>query len=100
MPKCSKIQLVENLQWGDVHPLEEAHGFHALLALEQPNYTIEQIAAKVGTPPRLHRLLREVDIACSGKRTGHNKLLFAVVSGSADACTDLLCRAAKLEAHP
>ena len=33
------------------------------------------------------------------KRTGHNKLLFAEVSGNADACTDPNCYAAKLEAH-
>jgi ParB family chromosome partitioning protein len=33
------------------------------------------------------------------KRTGHNKLLFSDVSGNADACTDPLCYAAKLEAH-
>jgi len=33
------------------------------------------------------------------KRTGHNKLLFADVSGNADACTDPICYAAKLEAH-
>jgi ParB family chromosome partitioning protein len=33
------------------------------------------------------------------KRTGHNKLLFADVSGNADACTDPTCYAAKLEAH-
>jgi ParB family chromosome partitioning protein len=33
------------------------------------------------------------------KRTGHNKLLFSDVSGNADACTDRVCYAAKLEAH-
>jgi ParB family chromosome partitioning protein len=33
------------------------------------------------------------------KRTGHNKLLFADVSGSTGACTDPTCCAAKLEAH-
>jgi ParB family chromosome partitioning protein len=33
------------------------------------------------------------------KRTGHNKLLFADVSGNADACTDPICYAAKLEEH-
>jgi len=33
------------------------------------------------------------------KRTGHNKLLFADVSGSSDACTDPNCYAAKLDAH-
>ena len=33
------------------------------------------------------------------KRTGHNKLLFADVSGNTDACTDPNCYAAKLDAH-
>jgi ParB family chromosome partitioning protein len=33
------------------------------------------------------------------KRTGHNKLLFADVSGNADACTDPTCYSAKVEAH-
>jgi ParB family chromosome partitioning protein len=33
------------------------------------------------------------------KRTGHNKLLFADVSGNTDACTDPSCYAAKLDAH-
>jgi ParB family transcriptional regulator, chromosome partitioning protein len=33
------------------------------------------------------------------KRTGHNKLLFAEVSGNLDACTDPNCYAAKLDAH-
>jgi ParB family chromosome partitioning protein len=46
-----EIQLVENLQRRDVHPMEEAHGFHALLKLEEPKYTIEQIGAKVGKAP-------------------------------------------------
>ena len=39
---------LDNLQRRDVHPLEEAHGFKALLNLEDPKYSIEQIAAKVG----------------------------------------------------
>jgi ParB family transcriptional regulator, chromosome partitioning protein len=34
-----------------VHPLEEARGFEALLKLEDPKYSIEQIAAKVGKAP-------------------------------------------------
>ena len=181
--------LVENLQRRDVHPLEEAQGFHALLNLEEPKYTIEQIGAKVGKAPsyvatraRLteliplvveafyaeeigvgHALLlaklqpaqQEAALAscfredwggAAGKakrivlpvrhlqywiehnvllllkeapfdkrnaqlvpaagscvdcpkRTGHNKLLFSDMSGNADACTDPLCYAAKLEAH-
>jgi ParB family chromosome partitioning protein len=40
--------LVENLIRADVHPMEEANGFRALLALEEPKYTIEQIAARTG----------------------------------------------------
>ena len=187
--EAMEAALIENLQRRDVHPLEEAQGFHALLNLEEPKYTIEQIGAKVGKLPayiasraRLtelvpaiveafyaeeigvgHALLlaklqpaqQEAALAscfredwggAAGKakrivlpvrhlqywiehnvllllkqapfnkrdaqllpaagscvdcpqRTGHNKLLFADVSGSADACTDPLCYAAKLEAH-
>jgi ParB family chromosome partitioning protein len=46
-----EAQLVENLQRRDVHPMEEAQGFRALLGLEEPQYTIEQIAAKMGKNP-------------------------------------------------
>jgi ParB family chromosome partitioning protein len=41
-----ETSIVENLQRRDVHPLEEASGFSALLRLEEPKYSIEQIAAK------------------------------------------------------
>jgi len=43
-----EAQLIENLQRRDVHPLEEAQGFRALLNLDEPKYSIEQIAAKTG----------------------------------------------------
>jgi ParB family chromosome partitioning protein len=46
-----EAQLVENLMRRDVHPLEEANGFRALLNLEEPKYSIEQIAAKTGKSP-------------------------------------------------
>ena len=46
-----EAQLVENLIRADVHPMEEAQGFKALLDLEEPTYSIEQIAAKTGKPP-------------------------------------------------
>ncbi len=45
MPVGSDLQRV------DVHPMEEAQGFRALLALEEPQYSIEQIAAKMGKSP-------------------------------------------------
>ena len=41
-------QARRNLQRRDVHPMEEAEGFRALLNLEEPKYSIEQIAAKTG----------------------------------------------------
>jgi len=46
-----EAQLVENLIRAEIHPMEEAEGFAALLRLEEPKYTIEQIAARVGKSP-------------------------------------------------
>jgi ParB family chromosome partitioning protein len=46
-----EAQLIENLQRRDVHPMEEAQGFKTLLDLEEPSYSIEQIAAKTGKSP-------------------------------------------------
>jgi len=46
-----EAQLVENLIRAEIHPMEEAQGFRALLGLDEPKYSIEQIAAKVGKSP-------------------------------------------------
>jgi ParB family chromosome partitioning protein len=46
-----EAQLVENLIRSEIHPMEEAQGFRALLELEEPKYSIEQIAAKIGKTP-------------------------------------------------
>jgi ParB family chromosome partitioning protein len=46
-----EAQLVENLIRSEIHPMEEAQGFRALLDLDEPRYSIEQIAAKVGKSP-------------------------------------------------
>ena len=46
-----EAQLVENLIRAEIHPMEEAEGFARLLALEEPKYSVEQIAAKVGKQP-------------------------------------------------
>ena len=43
-----EAQVVENLQREDIHPLEEALGFKALLELKEPAYTIANIAARAG----------------------------------------------------
>jgi ParB family chromosome partitioning protein len=52
-----EAQLVENLIRADVHPMEEANGFRALLNLEEPKYSIEQIAAARERHPRSWRLV-------------------------------------------
>ena len=43
-----ETSIVENLQRRDVHPLDEANGYVALMRLD---YTVEQIAAKCGKSP-------------------------------------------------
>lgn len=43
-----EAQVVENLQREDIHPLEEALGFRALLDLNDPAYTLATIAARAG----------------------------------------------------
>jgi ParB family chromosome partitioning protein len=43
-----ETQIVENLIRTNIHPLEEAQGFRALLDREQGAYTIEKLAAKTG----------------------------------------------------
>lgn len=46
-----EIQVIENLQRSDLHPLEEAEGYEALMKCPRPNgepYTADEIAAKVG----------------------------------------------------
>lgn len=59
-----EAQLVENLQRRDVHPMEEAEGYKRLLGLEEPTYTVEQIAAKVGkTPAYITTRLKLTDLS-------------------------------------
>jgi len=45
-------QVVENGQREDIHPLEEANGFRALLDLPGQPFTIAMIAAKAGKTPQ------------------------------------------------
>ena len=46
-----EAQLVENLVRSEIHPMEEAQGFRALLDLDEPKYSIDQIAGRVGKSP-------------------------------------------------
>jgi len=59
-----ETSIVENLQRRDVHPLDEAQGFAALMRLEEPKYSIEQIGAKCGkNPSYVAARLRLTDLA-------------------------------------
>jgi len=59
-----EAQLVENLIRAEIHPMEEAEGFARLLALDEPKYSIEQIAARVGKqPPFVAQRIRLIDLA-------------------------------------
>jgi ParB family chromosome partitioning protein len=49
--ESAEIQLIENLQREDVHELDEASGYAALLHLNPNSYTVETIALKVGRSP-------------------------------------------------
>jgi ParB family transcriptional regulator, chromosome partitioning protein len=75
--QCLELQLIENLQRADVHELDEARGYAALIELQPDAYTVENIAAKVGRSQayvygrlRLNQLTEEAKLAFySGKLT-------------------------------
>jgi ParB family chromosome partitioning protein len=46
--QCLELQLIENLQRTDVHELDEARGYAALMQLQPENYTVEVLAEKIG----------------------------------------------------
>jgi ParB family chromosome partitioning protein len=46
-----ELQVIENVQRVDVHPLDEAQGYAALIQLEPDTYTVEAIATRVGRSP-------------------------------------------------
>ena len=46
--QCLELQLIENLQRADVHELDEARGYAALMHLQPETYTVETVAEKIG----------------------------------------------------
>ena len=46
--ECLELQLIENLQRADVHELDEARGYAALMQLAPGTYTVETLAEKIG----------------------------------------------------
>ena len=68
--ECLELQLIENLQRADVHELDEARGYAALIAMQPETYTVETLAEKVGRSEkyvyarlRLTHLVEEVQDA-------------------------------------
>ena len=46
--QCLELQLIENLQRADVHELDEARGYAALMQMQPETYTVEVLAEKIG----------------------------------------------------
>ena len=46
-----ELQVIENVQRVDVHPLDEAQGYAALIQLQPKTYTVETIGTRVGRSP-------------------------------------------------
>jgi ParB family chromosome partitioning protein len=75
--ECLELQLIENLQRADVHELDEARGYAALMQLQPDTYTVETLAEKIGRSEkyvyarlRLMELVEEVQQAFyAGKLT-------------------------------
>jgi ParB family chromosome partitioning protein len=75
--ECLELQLIENLQRADVHELDEARGYAALMQLQPDTYTVETLAEKIGRSEkyvyarlRLTHLVEEVQQAFyAGKLT-------------------------------
>jgi len=63
--ECLELQLIENLQRADVHELDEARGYAALMQLQPETYTVETLAEKIGRSEKYVyarlRLLQLVD---------------------------------------
>jgi len=81
---------VENLQRSEIHPLDEARGFRALLQLDGAGYDIHKISAKIGKTPnyvatrlKLTELVREVAEAFlkDGLAIGHALLIAKLPEG-------------------
>src|SRR6266850_376369 len=75
--QCLELQLIENLQRADVHELDEARSYAALMQLQPDTYTVETLAEKIGRSEkyvyarlRLNHLVDEVQQAFyAGKLT-------------------------------
>ncbi len=85
-----EVQVVENLQRSEIHPLDEARGFRALLQLDGAGYDIHKISVKIGKTPnyvatrlKLTELVPEVAEAFlkDGLAIGHALLIAKLPEG-------------------
>jgi ParB family chromosome partitioning protein len=64
-----ELQVVENVQRVDVHPLDEAQGYAALVELQPDTYTVESIASRVGrSPAYISGRLRLIQLIAEAKQ--------------------------------
>src|SRR6266436_3325694 len=74
-----ELQVIENVQRVDVHPLDEAQGYAALIELQPDTYTVESIAARVGrSPAYVNGRLRLIQLIPEAKQAFYeDKLMVA-----------------------
>lgn len=79
-----EVQLVENLQRTDLHPMEEAEGYEALLRKPdglQGFGTVEEIAARVGkSPSYVYQRLKLLALCPAGREAFYSGKLSASVA--------------------
>jgi ParB family chromosome partitioning protein len=64
-----ELQVIENVQRVDVHPLDETQGYAALMELQPDTYTVESIAARVGrSPAYVNGRLRLIQLIAEAKQ--------------------------------
>src|SRR5258708_3341742 len=64
-----ELQVIENVQRVDVHPLDEAQGYAALVELQPDTYTVESIASRVGrSPAYISGRLRLIQLIAEAKQ--------------------------------
>ncbi len=71
-----ELQVIENVQRVDVHPLDEAQGYAALIELQPDTYMVESIASRVGrSPAYVNGRLRLIQLIAEAKQTFYDDKL-------------------------
>jgi ParB family chromosome partitioning protein len=95
--QCLELQLIENLQRADVHELDEARGYAALMQMQPETYTVETLAEKIGRSEkyvyarlRLTHLVEEVQQAFYSEKS--RSRMPSKWRGCSRTTRDALCR--------